>query len=565
MTLKNKINFEWVINPYNQDITKTISSKFPDISPLLIRLLINRGQLEADNINDFLNPSPKIDLPPCIDNDKIAILLKDAILNQTQITIYGDYDADGITSTALLTHFLQTLKANVNYYLPSRAKEGYGLHTSAIENLAKKGTKILITVDCGISNHKEITLAKKLGMTVIVTDHHHISANLPPADFVINPKILKTAGLDIMAGVGVTFQLVKGLGEYFQIPKSCIAKYLDLVTLGTIADIVPLLGVNRNIIKRGLKYIRESKRMGFKALCDIINIKQEDLNIYNIAFQFTPRLNASGRMADASTALSLLLTQDINTANTLAETLNKLNQARQKLCNEIFEDAQRMMADIDLINDKVIVLAQQGWKDGVIGIVASKLVEMYYKPVFLIALEGDRGRGSARSTGNFNIFKALGFSSDYLEKFGGHQGAGGLSIKKENIPMFKNTIAKYADENLTKEDLIPSVKIDMPLNFDSISFKLLEEIALLEPFGNGNPCPVFASYKVKVTDQKTSRDGKHLLFRVEENNRAYKAVLWNKGQLYPLPSFVDIAYSLETNSFQGETSIQLNILDVKEA
>lgn len=566
MPLNSKLNLKWVFYAQNQDIIKNISEKNPEISPFLIQLLINRGILNIDDIMNFLAPSPKINLPPSPYTAEIASLLKQAIFNHDRITVYGDYDADGITSTALLTHFLKKLKANVDSYLPSRFKDGYGLHSSVIKNLAKQGTKILITVDCGISNHKEINLAKELGITVIVTDHHHISDSLPPADFVINPKISKCDRLDIMAGVGVTFQLVKSLAEYFQISKTFIADYLDLVTLGTIADIVPLIGINRNIIKRGLHYIRKSKREGFAALCRVANIQQQELDIYNIAFQLTPRLNASGRMYDPSVALSLLLTDKADIANELARNLNMFNQKRQKLCDEIFEQAQRMiMTEIDLINDKAIILAKEGWHHGIIGIVASKLAELYYKPVFLIALELGKGVGSARSSGNFNIFEALSAASIYLERYGGHQGAGGLSIKQENIPLFKEKIFEYALKTFKEEDLIPSIKIDMPLKLNAVSFDLIKDIEQLEPFGNSNPCPTFASYKVKVIDPKTSKDGKHLLFRVADNNaQSYKATFWNKGNLYPLPETIDIAYFLKLNTFKGETNIQLDIVDIKQ-
>ena len=559
-----KTECKWIISDFNNEEIEKIAQK-NSISHFVARLLLNRGITDPDDIAYFLHPNPKINIASYDRIDELGKLLVDIIKDQKQITVFGDYDVDGITSTALLVSFLKSLNANVNYSLPSRYREGYGLSLKAVKDLADKGTQVLITVDCGISNLKEIELAKELGMTVIVTDHHSLPDTYPPADFIINPKIENIDGLDKLAGVGVVFLLVKSLGEYLNIPKKVIAEYLDFVAIGTIADIVPLIGVNRSIIKRGIKYVQESKRHGIKALCKISSLSQEDLDPDNIAFQLAPRLNASGRIAEPETALELFLTDSKTEATDLAARLNNFNQKRQKLCDVIFKQADEIISqEIDLTKDKVIVAVKSGWSHGVIGIVASKLSEKYYKPVFLIAMEGDKGVGSARSKCNFHIYQALKDAGEYLDKYGGHKGAGGMSLKKENISMFKEKIKEFANATIKDEDLIPSVMIDMALDIDSISDDLYTEINHLAPFGHENPKPVFASYDVEVVEQFTSKDGKHLLFKVAgKNSQAYKAVFWGNGELYPLPPSINIAYAIESCTRLGETYLQLNVIDLK--
>ena len=563
------MNKKWETYTATENIKKIEDiSKKHNISELLAKVLINRGIDEDTKITKFLHPSLDDLYNPYdfIGMEDAVNRIIDAITNQEYITIYGDYDVDGITSTTILYKFLTTLNAKVDYYLPNRLQEGYGLNEDAVKLIKEKGTNLLITVDCGISGNEEVEFAKSLGMDVIITDHHECPEIIPNCVAVIDAKRPdNTYPFNSLAGCGVAFKLVQAICIKQNRPKEDYLQYLDIVALGTVADIVPLIDENRVIVKFGLEMMRKTDNYGLKALINTSGVK--NLESYSISFGLAPRINACGRMGQADLALKMLITDNAKEAITIAEQLSQMNRERQEIERAIWEEAVKQIEDSPNIkNSKIIVVASENWHHGVIGIVSSKITESYYKPSILICIEGEEGKGSGRSVDGFDLHAALTNCKDYLEKFGGHEMAIGLTIKKDKIEDFREAISKYAEDKLP-DTALPTIRYDAEINNKDISKETVNELKLLEPFGEMNPAPIFAYKGVKVDSIRTLTNDKHLKLNVKEEHRIFPAIAFNMGQLknsIRMGDKADILCTIEINSYNGLDMLQLNIKDIKK-
>ena len=546
-----------------------------NVPKIIASLLLNRGISESD-FSAFLVKSKKYIKNPMdmLDMEKAADRITEALKNEEKIVIYGDYDVDGITSTALLYEFLKSNGANAEYYIPDRKDEGYGINIMAVNKLIKQGVKLLVTVDCGITAIGEVEFAKLQGMDVIITDHHTCKERIPTAAAaVVNPKRPDDEyGFDGLAGVGVAFKLVLALamklglntGEVFD-------RYVDLAAIGTIADVVPLVDENRIIVSKGLETLQEPQRPGLRALFDVAGVADKKVTASTIAFFAAPRMNAAGRLGTAVTSVELLLTRDEAKAKEIAEELDRENRARQETEQDINEQALEMIAkDPGFAKKKVIVLARKEWHNGVIGIVASRLVERFYKPTILISVSEDgRGKGSGRSISGFNLFDALSDSEELLTNFGGHAVAAGLGINSDKIEEFEKKINKYADTLLTDSDMIPVVKLDCMLGGANLNMGLARMLANLEPYGMGNERPVFGVKDAAVVAiSAVGVDNKHLRLQIEKDGTRVNCIGFGMGEYQRMiraGDKVHIAFRLDINTYQGTESVQLQLVDIKTA
>ncbi len=539
---------------------------------LIANLLLNRD-IKCDDFKAFLSKSKQSVLNPftMLDMDKAADRVVSAIQNGESIVIYGDYDVDGITATALLYDFLKSVGACVDYYIPDRIDEGYGINIMAVNKLVKSGTKLLITVDCGITAIGEVEFAKLQGMDVIITDHHTCKERIPDAAVaVVNPKRNDDEyEFDALAGVGVAFKLVMAVSMRLgRSAGECFDRYCDLAAIGTIADVVPLVNENRIITEKGLCALQNPVRPGIKALLEVAQIADKKVTVSTVAFALAPRLNAAGRVGTAKTAVELLLTDSDTQARDIAFELDNANKERQSTEHTISEEAQSLIdADKDFEDKKVVVLAKESWHNGVIGIVASKIMEKYYRPCILISLNEGRGKGSGRSIENFNLFDALTACSDTLINFGGHRAAAGLEVSEENIPLLTEKINKYAKEVLTDADMHPVVKIDCMLGGINLNISTARMLSALEPYGMGNEAPVFATKDARVISATAvGADGKHLRMQVEKDGVRVNCIGFGMSECLneiSQGSCVHIAYKLDINNYQGKETVQLILLDVK--
>ena len=522
------------------------------ISNLLASILVNRGITEEKELEVFLNPTRKDFYDPFLLPDmEIAVdrIIK-AVNNKEKIMIYGDYDADGITSVSVLKKYLNQIGLETGEYIPNRLNEGYGLNKEAILKIYNMGYKLMVTVDCGISGLEEVEYANTLGIETIITDHHEPAEQLPNAVAVIDAKRKDNIyPFNQLAGVGVVFKLIQAISIKLNLDEKEYLKYLDLVCIGTISDIVPLVDENRVIAKLGLKLIEQTKNIGLRTLLNIANFKKIDSNA--ISFGVAPRINACGRMGAQEEALKLFLTEDKQEALKIAKNLVKFNQERQNTEKQIFED---VIQEIEKNNDKekkCIVLAKENWHHGIIGIVSSKVTEMYYKPSILICLEGDMGKGSGRSVPGFDLYNALSKCNNYIEKFGGHSMAIGISIKKENFEKLKAEIEKCAEES-NISDIMPIINIDKRINLKDISIEEAKSLELLEPFGEANKMPIFLIQNLKIDSIRALSDGKHLKLTLKDDNLLINAIGFNLGYLseeYLIGDKIDIAGNLEINKY----------------
>ena len=559
----NKI---WQYYEFNDELVEQISNKF-NINKLLAQILINKGIIEEKEIEIFLNPKRNNFYDPFLmpDMEKAINRIINAIQDKEKILIYGDYDVDGITSTTVLKKFLEERGANPEHHIPNRLKEGYGLNKHAIEEIAKNGTQLMITVDCGISAVEETEFAKSLGIETIITDHHEPGETLPNAFAIVDSKI-KTSKYPFnqLAGVGVVFKLIQAISIKLGLDEREYLKYLDLVCLGTISDIVPLIDENRVIAKLGLKLVNVTKNLGLKAL--LISSGYKVANSNTISFGIAPRINACGRMGFANEALQLLLSDEREEVFKLVEKLNEYNKERQEKEKEIFEEAIRQ---IDKKEEKspAIILGGNGWHHGVTGIVSSKITEMYFKPSILIGFEGEEGKGSGRSIPGVDLHEAILKCNSKLEKFGGHAMAIGLSMKSQNFETFKKEINGYFDKmNINKIKQI--IMIDAVANLKDITLKTVQELQLLEPFGEVNRTPIFCFKNLRIDSIRALTEGRHLKINLRDDNMMISAIGFNMGDMsieYKLGDRVDAVGSLEINEYNGMKSIQLNLKDIMKS
>ena len=560
------MNKKWeCYNLDNEKVEELVKKRH--ITNLLASILVNRGIIDGEKINVFLNPTRKDFYNPFLMPDmEIAVKrIVKAIENKEKIMIYGDYDADGITSITVLKKYLNEIGLKTGEYIPNRLNEGYGLNKDAISKIYNDGYRLMITVDCGISGLEEVEYANSLGIEIIITDHHEPAEKLPEAIAVIDAKRKDNKyPFNQLAGVGVVFKLIQAISTELKLEEKEYLKYLDLVCIGTISDIVPLVDENRVIAKLGLKLIEKTKNIGLKTLLNIADLRKIDSTA--ISFGVAPRINACGRMGFQEEALQLFLTEDSGEATKIAKRLVQFNQERQAKEKQIFEEVIEKIEKDDK-DKKCIVLAEENWHHGVIGIVASKITEIYYKPSILICLEGDKGKGSGRSIPGFDLYTALTKCSDYIEKFGGHSMAIGITIKKENFEKLKEAIEKYAQES-NISDIMPIINIDKEINLKNINIEEVKSLELLEPFGEANKMPLFLLRNLKIDSIRALSGGKHLKLTLKQDNNIVDAIGFNMGDLskeYLLGDKVDVVGTIEINSFGNKENIQINLKDIRKA
>ncbi len=560
----------WRIRETHQEVSKQIAESL-EISLLLAQLLTSRGIEDVEAARQFLYADLGDLHPPfLIDGmDRAVERVQHAIEHGEKICIYGDYDVDGMTSVSLLLGGFKELGLESDYYIPDRMEEGYGINKEAIDDIHARGVTLMITVDCGVTSVAEIEHANKLGIDVIVTDHHEPdSDHLPPAYTILNPKLSDKYPFDGLAGVGIAFKLLHALAGGKELPPY-LHQQLDLVALGTVVDVTPLVDENRILTRFGLQVLNRRERIGIKALCEVARISDDkSITTYQLGYVLGPRLNAAGRLDTAKKAVELLTTDSMEEARTLAEELDLENKARKEIEQRIVEQAEaKIKQEVDLVQAKSLVLAEENWHRGVIGIVASRIVERYHRPTILIALEGKEGHGSGRSIEAFNLYEGLVACQGCLERFGGHKAAAGLSILKQNIPKLRYQLAKVASERLTEEDLTPKIHIDLLVGLDQLSEKAIQEIALMEPFGLGNPKPVLGMKAATLRWPARIMAQKHLQLWITDGNRSLRAVGWNMSNyqilLQETSTPVDLAFYLEVNEYKGERRVQLNLRDIQ--
>jgi len=537
------------------------------LSKLLATILVNRNIDLDGEMEQFLNPTRKDFHNPFLmpDMEKAVDRILKAIEEKQKIMIYGDYDADGITSITVLKKFLQERNIEVDSYIPNRLGEGYGLNKKAIEGIFNKGYRLMITVDCGISGIEEIDYANSLGIETIITDHHEPAEELPEAYAIIDAKRKDNQyPFNQLAGVGVVFKLIQALSMKLKLEEKEYLKYLDLVCVGTISDIVPLVDENRVIAKLGLKLVEVTKNIGLHTLLSIIGFKTIDSG--TISFGVAPRINACGRMGHEQEALDLFLCEDVTKAKEIANRLNSFNQERQAKEKAIFEQVVQKIEESE--KDKTcIILGNENWHHGIIGIVSSKVTEMYFKPSILICFEDGEGKGSGRSIPGFDLHEALMNCSKTIDKFGGHAMAIGITLKKENFEEFKEEFEKYA-QNSNISDIIPIINIDEEVSLKNINIEDVKSLKLLEPFGEGNKTPLFLFKNLKINSIRALSEGKHLKLTLKDDNYIIDAIGFNMGNLsteYLLDDKVDVVGTLDINTFNGNESIQITIKDIKLA
>lgn len=566
-------SYTWIVNQ-NQEINVNITEiattlKLPNF---IIGILFQRGYTSIKAINDFLNPSlaqlhqPK-QLP---DLEKAVSRIIQAVDKKESVLIYGDYDVDGVTSTSLLFRTLRTLGANVSFYIPHRQKEGYGLSETGILYAKSQGFTLIISVDCGTTDFVEIDQANKLGIDVIVCDHHETNEILPDAYAIINPKRVDSVyPFSELSGVGVVFKLAWALFAAFNHPKESVTEHLDLVSLGTIADIVPLIDENRVLAKFGLRQMARTTNIGLQSLLKVTGLSKKEIKPYDIGFIIGPRINASGRLSSAEKVVRLLITNDKSEADIIAQEITQENILRQNLEMEILNDAVKMIDERDIAKNKILVLGSENWHEGVVGIVASRIVDKYFRPTILLSIKKDRAKGSGRSIPGFNIYQALKYCQDYLTGFGGHKYACGVLLDKDNIEAFSQKMQEYAEENLYSDLTQRKLHIDVKLSLHEITDNLLDIIKQFEPFGQDNPCPTFMTVGLEIVGFPRVVGKDHLKFKVRENKDiVLEAIAFGRsGEILNLEKgkedHLDIAYTFDEHSFAGKTKLQLVIKDLK--
>lgn len=572
----------WQIATPDQDLVDKIANH-TGLSPLLAMVLVNQGVGSVELAQNFLDPEAQV-LPSPIeafpDLASSITLLKSAIASQHKIAICGDYDADGMTSTALLLRVLRGLGAEVDYAIPSRMQEGYGINQRIVEEFAAEEVKLILTVDNGIAAFEPIARARELGLTVILTDHHDLPPQLPPAHAILNPKLIaEDSPYRGLAGVGVAYVLATLLAQD-QGQSHLITPLLELFTLGTIADLAPLVGVNRRWLKRGLALLPHSQLAGVQALMQVSGCAAAETTLKPdaIGFRLGPRINAVGRIANPQTVIELLTTDEPAIALERAMQCEQANLERRQLCTRIEAEAIELVealasegnAPWSPDGDWVLVIIHPDWHHGVIGIVASRLVERYGLPVFIGTYEDDTHtqiRGSARGIPEFDVFAGLQACKDMLGRFGGHRAAGGFSFAAEKLPEVRSCLRDFAHQHLQPEQLQPLVTIDAQAEFHQLTWELYEQINRLHPCGIGNSEPVFWTENVQILEQRAiGKEGAHLKLTLAQSNdpeHKIKAIVWRWGIYHPLPNHIDIAYRLRENTWNQQTTLELELLGVK--
>ncbi len=559
----------WLVSRTNSEFLNYLASK-ASISHILAQVLVNRGIKDVDSIKKFLSPSLEDLHDPFLltDMDKAVERLSVALEKKETVLVHGDYDADGVTSTALMVSVLRTLGLKTYYHIPNRMTEGYGFSMKGIEKAKACKASLIITADCGISSHEEVAAAMAIGIDVIVTDHHQPSEELPLALAVIDPHRKDSLyPFKYLAGVGVVFKLVQALALHskFKIQDSIINNLLDLVAIGTVADSVPLIGENRVLVNYGLKIINSSPcRVGIEALKEIARLK-DDLRSINLAFALIPRINAVGRLDDATDVVELLLAEERSDAERLASFLDEQNRTRQKIQGDVLKSASEMIDPEDL--GSAIVLASSEWHPGVVGIVASRLVEMYNRPVFMFSIKDSVAKGSARSIAGFHLYKAISECSEHIITFGGHSQAAGLSLQIEKLNLFREQINKEVSKSISKDEMVPVLKIDAAVKFSDINFALIKELDLLEPYGESNREPMLGAKETEIINHRIVGTN-HLKMQLKQDRVNVDSIGFSMGDAIENIgdiSSMDIAFVPSINEWNGNTTLQLTLKAIKPA
>ena len=563
------MNKKWEVNEADDILISKISEEF-NVSRLVANIIANKGLRDSHEIEVFLHPRRSDFHDPFLMPDmEIAVnrIIK-AIKNNEKVAIYGDYDVDGITSSTVLKRFLKDRGLEADVYIPNRLNEGYGLNKDEINEIAKTGHTLIITVDCGITGKEEVALANSLGINTIVTDHHEPpqDGNLPEAIAVIDAKRKDSKyPFNGLAGVGVAFKLIQAISIKLGIKEEEHLKYLDLVCVGTISDIVPLVDENRTISKLGLRLVKQTRNVGLKVLLESIGYQKIDSN--TISFGVAPRINACGRMGHEKEALDLFLTNNIEEAKKITQNLNQYNLERQEIEKKIFNEAQEMMQNPEEEKLPCIVLGKENWHHGVIGIVSSKITDMYFKPSILLCIEDNIAKGSGRSVPGFDLHEALEKCGTYIKQFGGHSMAVGVTIDNDNFSKFKEELDEYGTK-MNVNSIVPIIKIDEKIQLQDISVKDIKDIELLEPFGEGNKMPLFQISNLKIESIRALSEGKHLKMTLREDNKSIDTIGFNMGNLsseYPIGTKIDVVGNLEINNYKGMENIQINLKDIRHS
>ena len=559
---------KWLLKEFDKDCVVGISKEL-HISPITAIILYNRGIRDKESIKAFLNSDYKSLHDPFLlkDMDKAVERINKAKNDGEKITIYGDYDVDGITSIAILYKQLTRLGFEVDYYVPDRIQEGYGVNKDALDKIKDSGTSLIITVDTGITAVDETEYAKSLGMDLIITDHHECKESIPDAYAAIDPKRKDCKyPFKNLAGVGVAFKLIQALETPLDL-ENLLDRYADLVCLGTVADISPLVDENRIFVKEGLKEFDNTKNIGLKALIDVSTNNSKAITTSTIGYIIAPRINASGRLGCASRSVEMFLTDDKEKAYELANDLCKENTIRQQTEQMMFAEALEYIENHpEIKEDKVLVIPHENWHHGIVGIVSSKITEKFYKPSILFAIDGEEAKGSGRSISGFNLFEALEDSSDLLLKFGGHELAAGLSIKTENIDKFREAINSYIPKSKDSVEITPTVSIDAIIKVAYINLDTVDDINKLQPFGVDNPTPVFAVKNIRIHRISTMSEGKHLRMTLHKDGKFFDTVGFGMGEYYnhlKEGDFVDVAFGIDINDYKGFQNVQLILKDIK--
>ena len=559
---------KWTLK-YKGNVEETDLSKKLNISPEISQILNNRGINDEKDAEIFMNPSLDYLRDPFLMKDmkKATDRIKKAIENKERVYIYGDYDVDGVSSTSILCIYFKSIDFPINYYIPNRLEEGYGINEDAIKKINDAGCDLIITVDCGITSVKEVDLANELGIDIIITDHHECQSEIPNAYAIVNPKQKEcNYPFDMLCGCGVAFKIIQALTDKEEF-KTSMFNYLEIVTLATICDIVPLIDENRIIVKNGLKLMKDGKNLGLRELIKVCGIETNKIGSSHIGYSVGPRINASGRLGYSYLGVQLFTTELDDEAKEIANILEAKNIERQMIESKMYKEAEDIIANNENYNDdKVLVIAKEGWQHGIIGIVASKLTEKYYKPTILLTIEDGKATGSARSIKGFSIFDALVSCKDLMSKFGGHEQAAGLALNAEDIDELRKRINEIADYNLSKEDLIENIKVEYELEEESATLDLVDNLHKLEPFGLSNPSPRFIMRDLLLTNIYRMGKNKQHLKLICENEKSYECVGFNMAYLadgFQEGDKIDILFQVDENNFNNNRKVQFLLKDIR--
>ena len=560
----------WKIKTPDTSLVFRLTEEFKT-SEIIGRVLANRDIESLESSRSFFDPKLSQLHDPFLmkDMDIAAGMVAEKVKSGGRIFIFGDYDVDGTTGSSALFLFLTSLECDAKVYIPDRMKEGYGLSREGIDVAKDWGTDLLISCDCGINATDEVAYANDQNLEVIITDHHMPDENLPEANAILNPKQPDCSyPFKGLCGGAVVFKLIQAVSLLLELDDDLVHQYIDLITLGTAADIVPLTDENRIIVKHGLKSLSKTKRPGLRALLEVSGLGEKELTVGRLLFWAAPRINAAGRLGDANRAVQLMTTENLPESLKLARELDEENRQRQDLQQSMVDEAiMKVNAEVDLEKEKAIVLWDDNWHEGVIGIVASKIKETYHRPAVIISLSNGTGKGSARSVKGFDLYENLTECRELLDGYGGHPMAAGLTLNRENLEDFRTRFSNLAHETLADDDLVNSLDIEGEMDLNLIDGRFMDFLEKLAPFGPGNMTPKFITrHVIPVGNPRLVGNGDHLKFRAKKGETSYDAIGFNMGNHYEkliTGKPIDIAYVVEKNEWQGRTSIQLNIRDIK--